>query len=74
MHTTDAASARLWSLHLEGINAPEIAATLNAEGYRTIRDSPFTQHLINLILYRFRNNIRSRYSVALRRAGASNGH
>jgi len=74
MHTTDAASARLWSLHLEGIKAPEIATTLNAEGYRTIRNIPFSNRLINLILYRFRTNSRSRYTVALKRAGATNGN
>ena len=74
MHNIDAALLRLYVLHLEGILAPEIAATLNAEGYSTLHGKPFNHRLINVILCRFRSNSRSRYTIALKRAGAVNGH
>lgn len=70
----DLAMARLFSLHIEGINAVEIAATLNFEGFTTIKNQSFTPLQVNTILYRFKNKIQSRYTIALKRAGATNGN
>lgn len=70
----DLALARLYALHTEGILAPEIATILNAEGYTSLRGKPFNQRLINVILCRFRSDSRSRYTVALKRAKATNAY
>lgn len=70
----DSALARLYALHMEGLFAPEIAMTLNSEGYTTLRGKSYNPRHINVILCRFRSNSRSRYTVALKRAGANNGH
>ena len=63
--------ARLYSLHLEGINAKEIATVLNTEGHRTLRGCNFTQFVINKLLCNFRLNAPSRYTVAFKRAKAA---
>lgn len=65
----DLAMHRLFSLHIEGINAPEIASILNSEGFATIKSQSFTALLVNTILYRFKNGIQSRYTIGIKRAG-----
>ena len=67
----DIAIARLYSLHLEGIGAKEIAAVLNEEGHTTLRGVKFTQFVINKLLCNFRFNTPSRYTVAFKRATAA---
>jgi uncharacterized protein YoaH (UPF0181 family) len=65
----DRSVRRIKELMQQGLSQSEMVATLNAEGYRTIRLRPWSVTNLRQILWRIRHDLRSWYGLSSSRCG-----
>lgn len=66
---SDRSIKRIKSLLLEGMSYLEMAATLNSEGYRTIKEQPWTALNLRQVTWKLRNEQKTWYGLSAARAG-----
>lgn len=66
---SDRSIKRIKSLLLEGMSYLEMAATLNQEGYETIKNLPWTALNLRQVVFKLRHEEKTWYSLSARRAG-----
>jgi len=65
----DRSVRRIKELMQQGLSQSEMVETLNAEGYRTIRNCPWSVTNLKQVLWRIRHELRSWYGLASSRCG-----
>lgn len=66
---SDRSIKRIKSLLLEGMSYLEMAATLNQEGYETIKNLPWTALNLRQVVFKLRHEERTWYGLSAKRAG-----